>query len=133
MLELDQVAAQFTELTKHVCRPDQFKEILLKLLPEPNRPRNADQNPGILKMWETKRANVLKAREHITKLRDTGKGMDLVGSRNTFWRVLNAITEFVDHHKEIDGSRLSYALLGEGMDLKLKAYRIVQDVARQAA
>jgi phage/plasmid-like protein (TIGR03299 family) len=132
MLELDNVAGEFTALTKRTCRDDQFKEILVKLLPEPNRPRNADQNPGILKMWETKRANVLKAREHITKLRETGKGMDMQGSRGTLWGVLNAITEFVDHHKAVDGSRLGYSLLGEGMDLKLKAYRLIQEAKKAA-
>ncbi len=57
----------------------------------------------------------------------------MAGSTGTFWGVLNAITEFLDHHNEIDGSRLSYALLGNGMDLKVKAYRMIQQMAKEAA
>jgi hypothetical protein len=58
--------------------------------------------------------------------------MDMQGSRGTLWGVLNAITEFVDHHKAVDGSRLGYSLLGEGMDLKLKAYRLIQEAKKAA-
>ena len=47
--------------------------------------------------------------------------MDLKGSRGTFWGALNAVLEFVDHHHKIEGPRISYALFGKGMDLKVKA------------
>jgi len=59
--------------------------------------------------------------------------MNLAGSRGTFWGVLNAVLEFVDHEKQVKGSRLSYALLGEGMSLKSRAFRLVQEEAATAA
>jgi hypothetical protein len=55
------------------------------------------------------------------------------GSRGTFWGVLNAVLEYVDHHREVKGSRLSYALLGDGMDLKVRAFKLVQEHASKAA
>ena len=131
--ELDFVADTFTGLTKRPCNDAKFQEILHALLPEPKKPRNADRNPGLKKAWENRVADVLAARKKIAELRETGKGMDLDGSRGTFWGVLNAVLEFVDHHRKIKGSRLSYALMGDGMDLKVKAFNLIRDEAAKAA
>ncbi|HSA45388.1 MAG TPA: hypothetical protein P5552_02525 [Candidatus Competibacteraceae bacterium] len=50
------------------------------------------------------------------------------------WGALNAITEYCDHHQDIsDGSRLAYALLGNGMDLKIRAFQLIQEQCRAAA
>jgi hypothetical protein len=59
--------------------------------------------------------------------------MDLAGSRGTFWGVLNAVLEFIDHHREIKGSRLSYALMGDGMELKVRAFTLIREEAAKAA
>jgi hypothetical protein len=99
-------------------------EILVALFPEPKRPRDSEKNPGLLSAWENKVVEVREARRKITDLGMNGKGMDLDGSRGTFWGVLNAILEFVDHHRKVEGPRISYALLGDGMELKVKAFRI---------
>jgi hypothetical protein len=45
---------------------------------------------------------------------------------------LNAVLEYVDHDRAIDGSRISYALLGDGMDLKVKAFAIIHAEAKAA-
>jgi hypothetical protein len=75
-----------------------------------------------------KGCRVEAARNAIFELRETGKGMQMNGSRGTFWGLLNAVLEYVDrHHKLQDSdSRLSYALLGEGMDLKTRAFALIQ-------
>lgn len=131
--ELDFVADTFTSLTKRSCTNAKFQEIIQALLPEPKKPRNADRNPGLKKAWENRVADVLAARKKIAELRETGKGMDMDGSRGTFWGVLNAVLEFVDHHRETKGSRISYALMGDGMDLKVKAFNLIRDEAAKAA
>jgi hypothetical protein len=59
--------------------------------------------------------------------------MDLDGSRGTLWGALNAVIEFVDHHHKIEGPRISYALFGKGMDLKVKAFRMLQQELAKAA
>jgi phage/plasmid-like protein (TIGR03299 family) len=125
MKELDYVADKFVYLSSKTCNEDQFEEIINALLPEPKKPRNADANLGLRKAWQSNIERVRKAREKISDLRQSGLGMNLEGSSGTFWGVLNAILEFVDHHQEGDKSGLSYALLGEGMDLKARAFSLV--------
>jgi uncharacterized protein DUF932 len=123
--ELDNVAENFIRLSGTTCSEDQFKTILHALLPEPRKPRNADANPGLRKAWEANVDRVQKARKSISDLRLSGRGMDLDGSRGTFWGVLNAVLEFVDHHQEDDKSGPAYSLLGEGMDLKSRAFSLI--------
>lgn len=42
---------------------------------------------------------------------------------------LNAVLEYVDHYRESKGSKISYALLGDGMDLKVRAFRMIGQYA----
>jgi hypothetical protein len=55
--------------------------------------------------------------------------MQMQGSRGTFWGLLNAVLEYADHHREVNGSPLSYAFLGDGMDLKVRALSLIQKEA----
>ena len=130
--ELEFIKGSFTKLTKILCDEKKFRDILERLLPEPKKPRNADRNPGLLKAWENRRASVHAARNKIAELRESGKGMELEGSKGTFWGVLNAVLEFVDHHKETKGSQISYALLGDGMKLKVNAFNLIREYAKAA-
>ena len=74
----------------------------------------------------------MAARKKIEELRVTGKGQQLEGAQGTFWGMLNAVLEYVDHHQKIEQSRLAYTLLGDGMDLKIRAFQKVQESARAA-
>jgi phage/plasmid-like protein (TIGR03299 family) len=132
MRELDSVADSFTQLTRAHCSDEKFSEILVALVPDPGKPRNVDRNPGLRRAWEKKLEAATTARKLITELRTNGKGQELPGSRGTFWGVLNAVLEYVDHHHSIEHSRLAYALLGDGMTLKMKAFRKIQDAAKAA-
>ena len=98
----------------------------------PTKPRRMDANPGLKKNYENDVKRMTEAREEITKLRESGEGMDLEGSKGTFWGVLNAVTEYIDHHQETKGSKFQYALLGRGMDLKTKAFKLIQEAAQAA-
>lgn len=131
--EMGALAGRYTSLTKKMCKKKEFDEILVALLPEPRKPRNMDRNPGLLKAWENRVADIMQARRKITDLRENGQGAQLEGSRGTFWGVLNAVLEFVDHHKEVKGARISYALMGDGMELKVRAFRMIQEHAAKAA
>jgi phage/plasmid-like protein (TIGR03299 family) len=85
MRELDDVTGAFQALTKHVCPDATFKDILERLLPDPKKPRNANQHPGVLKHWEKRLAEMRLARETISRLRHDGQGASLRGARGTFW------------------------------------------------
>ena len=74
--ELDFVAEAFTHLSQRRCDDKKLAEILVVLLPEPKKPRNSASNPGLLRAWETKLAEVRDARARIAELRISGKGMD---------------------------------------------------------
>jgi hypothetical protein len=56
-----------------------------------------------------------------------------LSSPGTFWGALNAILEYVDHHRKIEGSRVAYVLLDDGMDLKARAFGLIQDEVAKAA
>ncbi len=131
--ELDSVTKSFTALSNITCKDEKFQSIIETLLPDPKKPRNADQYPGLLKAYETKLAGIKDARKKITRLREDGKGTEMETCRGTFWGVLNAVLEYVDHYKVVKGSRLGYSLLGEGMNLKIKAFKMIQDEAAKAA
>jgi phage/plasmid-like protein (TIGR03299 family) len=127
--ELDFVAEIFTSLSKRPCDDEQFREILDAILPEPRKPRNPARNPGLVRAWEHRVAEVQAARRRIAELRENGKGAALDGSRGTLWGALNAVLEYVDHHREVNGSRVSYALLGDGIDLKVRALSLIREAA----
>ena len=127
-----QVTEEFTSLTRKSCSADKCQQFLKQLLPEPTRPRNAERNPGLLRIWENKVAEIRAAQRKITDLLESGKGMDLPGSRGTFWGVLNAVLEFVDHHQKEERDSWAYALMGEGMDLTVRAFQLIRSAAQAA-
>jgi hypothetical protein len=43
------------------------------------------------------------------------------------------VLEYVDHRREVKGSRPSYVLLGDVMDLKVRAFKVIQEQAAKAA
>ncbi|MGE3343562.1 MAG: DUF932 domain-containing protein [Vicinamibacterales bacterium] len=133
MLELDKVGESFVVMSKCQCTADQVDSILKALIPNPTKPRNADRNPGLMRAWETRSEAAAAARRHIAELRLSGKGQDLAGSEGTLWGVLNAVLEYVDHHHKTDQSRISYALFGDGMDLKARAFQVIRQEAEKAA
>ncbi len=127
--ELDYVAESFTGMANKTCDDAKFKTFLDTLMPEPKPPRNPEQNPGLTKAWERKCDDIRKGRKEICRLRLGGKGADLQTARGTFWGALNAVTEYIDHYKESKTGQLSYALLGDGMEFKAKAFRIIQEMS----
>jgi len=133
MRELDEAEASFVLLSKRRCRDEKLNEILLALVPDPPRPRNADRNPSVMKAWRTKVDAAVAARARIKELTTSGKGQDTEGSKGTFWVALNAMLEYVDHHQKVDQPRIAYAFLGDGMGPKMRAFRLIRDEAARAA
>jgi phage/plasmid-like protein (TIGR03299 family) len=130
MQDLDVWQESFVELSRRTCSDAAFRSIVRSLFPDPKQPRAAMTNPRVFAAWERRLLAMRAARAKIEELRDSGKGMSLPESRGTFWGALNAVTEYVDHHRPVKGPRFVYSLLGRGMDLKIRAFDVMQMAAR---
>ena len=65
--------------------------------------------------------------DEVEGLMHTGRGSDIAGVRGTVWGAYNALTEYVDHHKQYRGGatkRLEASQFGTGRHLKKKALTI---------
>ena len=63
-----------------------------------------------------------------------GRGSDLKSAKGTAWGLLNAATEFVDHHKgRSQNTRLDSAWFGEGAVIKRKAWDEALLLVKKAA
>jgi phage/plasmid-like protein (TIGR03299 family) len=61
-------------------------------------------------------------------------GADLPSAKDTAWGLVNAATEFVDHHRgRTDNTRLASAWFGPGDELKLDIFNKTMEYARLAA
>jgi phage/plasmid-like protein (TIGR03299 family) len=79
-------------------------------------------------------------RLELHRLFEEGKGQDIPGIRFTTWAAVNAVTEFVDHHRgtrgtdSLDRSRqqLQSAWFGQGAAMKSKAWNLALGIATAA-
>jgi phage/plasmid-like protein (TIGR03299 family) len=130
--EFDLVGASFIQLSQRRCLDEKFKEIVATLMPAPKKPKNAASNHGLLRAWEKRVSDVRAARAKISELRTAGKGTEMASSKGTLWGALNAVLEYVDHYHEATNGPVSYALLGDGMELKARAFKEFQEAAMAA-
>ena len=69
----------------------------------------------------------IRAYKKISELWEgAGMGADLPGVRGTYWGAVNAVTEYIDHHKPArsDDARLNNAWFKGGDRLKTRAYEL---------
>lgn len=130
MRDLDIWQASFVELSRRTCPDVVFHAIVWILFPDPKQPRRAETNPRVFALWQRRLRAARAARAKLEELRESGAGMSLPGSRGTFWGALNAVTEYVDHHQPMHESRFASTLFGRGMDLKVRAFELIQRMAR---
>ena len=73
-----------------------------------------------------------RAMENIVQLFDAGRGQDNKAIRGTLWAAYNGVTEWVDHERGRDGTRLHAAWYGEGRRIKQRALVVATELARAA-
>ena len=79
-------------------------------------------------------------RTELHRLFEEGRGQDIPGIRYTTWAAVNAVTEFVDHHRGTRGTdsldrsrqRLQSAWFGQGAAMKGRAWNLALEVATAA-
>jgi phage/plasmid-like protein (TIGR03299 family) len=81
--ELHALGQIFSDLAARRCRDTVFQDILVRLWPDPKKPRNADRNPRLLRTWERRVLETHAARTAVAQLRTAGKGMALASSAGT--------------------------------------------------
>jgi len=96
-------------LARKSVNREQTKAFVEKLFPKPLDTKKRDFNFN-------KRAKVME-------LVESGKGTDIQGVRGTAWGLLNATTEYFDHHSSVKGDTSRYARsLIEGDKFRDKAF-----------
>ncbi len=108
------------------------RALVEQLLPLP-KTMNAVPGSPQEKALHTRIQNIKEARQKILRLRHEGQGADLPSAKETYWGLLCAITEYVDHCQALTRGGFAYGVIGAGMQLKQRAQHMLEDAARKAA
>jgi len=73
-----------------------------------------------------------RALDNIVELFEAGRGQENPKVRGTYWAGYNAVTEWVDHQRGREGTRLAAAWYGEGRHLKQRALAVATELAKAA-
>ena len=73
-----------------------------------------------------------RALSSIIQLFAEGRGQDNKLVRGTYWAAYNGVTQWVDHERGRDGTRLQSAWYGEGNRLKRRALSVATEMAKAA-
>jgi len=73
-------------------------------------------------------APTARSMDEIKRLVEEGRGMDNVAVRGTMYGYYNAVTEFVDHHKDFRDE--AGRVIGSGKDMKERAWKHLVKVAK---
>jgi phage/plasmid-like protein (TIGR03299 family) len=119
----DDAAARIDRMASHYPSQEQLKYFFEALYPNPEEERN-----------NTRAKNV---REELHQLFETGIGHDDPAIKGTTWTALNAVTEYIDHHRSSRGKddttkvsqRLNSIWFGSGANIKAKAWDLAVQMA----
>lgn len=114
----EEVELKIDVLAHHYPTREQLDQLFSSLFPDPV------ENP------DRSRAGCI--RQELFHLFEHGRGQDIEGIRHTAWAALNAVTEYIDHHRptrassasERAGRRLNSQWFGSGARLKAKAWEL---------
>ena len=118
----DDLEGQFDLMARHYPSHGEVSAFFKALYPDPE-----EGNP----------ARAQNVRDELFRLFEAGKGQDIPEIRSTTYAALNAVTEYVDHHRpararsEFDraANRLESAWFGSGNRLKQQAFQLALEMA----
>lgn len=82
--------------------------------------------------WPESEEKKPQALSHIVNLFKSGRGQENPKVRGTMWAAYNGVTEWVDHQRGREGTRLEAAWYGEGKRIKQRALEIATGLATAA-
>lgn len=105
----DEFKTQTKALAQRTVAPEEALRFFSDLLTQPLDEKSIILTPPV------QRLNAL--------YQGAGMGAELTSSRNTAWGLVNAVTEYVDHHRRARSRdhRLDSAWFGQGSQLKTRA------------
>lgn len=123
----DRIEECFNKLIEAPMDSKDFQKFTKRLMPKPQE--SAEKDAAAFKanitMWENRQAELLKTFE-------TGIGLKVKGVAGTKWAAYNAVTEYVDHHKNYTGrkntaeeSRMNSIVWGYGAETKKEALALL--------
>ncbi len=118
----DDLEGQFDLLARHHPSHAQVSAYFKALYPDPD-----EGNP----------ARAQNVRDELFRLYESGQGQEIPEIRSTTWAALNAVTEYVDHHRPTrarsdfyrGANRLESAWFGSGSRLKQHAFQLALEMA----
>jgi phage/plasmid-like protein (TIGR03299 family) len=118
----DDLEGQFDLMARHYPNSTQVSGYFKDLYPDPE-----EGNPS----------RAQNVRDELLRLFEHGQGQDIPEIKSTTWAALNAVTEYVDHHRptraktEVDraANRLESAWFGSGSRLKQQAFQLAIEMA----
>ncbi|MDX1947408.1 MAG: DUF932 domain-containing protein [Pirellulaceae bacterium] len=118
----DDLQIKVDHLARHFPTAGQIDDFFHKLFPDPP---------------DAGRTRAENTRQELHRLFEAGKGQDIEGIRHSAWAALNAVTEYVDHHRptrakceqERASRRLQSQWFGSGAQLKAKAWELALGMA----
>ena len=118
----DDLEGQFDQMARHYPNYAQVSAYFKALYPDPE-----EANP----------ARAQNVRDELFRLFEGGQGQDIPEIKSTTWAALNAVTEYVDHHRptraksDFDraANRLESAWFGSGSRLKQHAFHLALQMA----
>ncbi|MBU1534042.1 DUF932 domain-containing protein [Myxococcota bacterium] len=108
--QFERTADAYRALATSFVNNQDARQYLRTLFPDPGGDAKRNRNRAI--------------REKVTELYTLGVGTE--DTRHTYWRLYNAVTEYVDHARNPDNdeARVRSAWLGQGAQLKQKALHL---------
>jgi hypothetical protein len=118
----DDLEGQFDLMARHYPNNVEVSAYFKTLYPDPD-----EGNPS----------RAQNVRDGLFRLFESGKGQDIPEIKSTTWAALNAVTEYVDHHRptraksifDRAANRLELAWFGSGSRLKQQAFQLAIQMA----
>ena len=117
----------FARLAQKSCTNGEFQGFLEKLMPDPGKPATANQNPSVLRGFETRMETMRTIRKDILGVHVEGiPSLNIPPAESDWWGALNTITAWSDHLQTTGSDRYAHLLLGSGDKLKAAALARIQ-------
>lgn len=119
--QIEQTAEAYNLLDRVSVSQGQVQEFLAGLIPDPKKPTDRSKEGGYQEALNRARLSRLKVYDLFD---GQMQGAEQIAG-NTLWRLFNATTEWVDHHRNPDmagGNRLYMKTLGVGQQIKSEAF-----------